>query len=63
MPLNIGDKVKFRSNYEGYFSNLKGMILTVKSICFDENKQKVTLNEIKEIHLVATNSLIEVQND
>jgi hypothetical protein len=53
--MEIGSKVKFYPDYDGYFSNYKGKTLTIASCCIDNLNNgyyMVTIEEIEEGHLI-----------
>lgn len=62
--LQVGDIVKFKASYDGYFKPEKHLIMTVSSVHYYEGSYKVQLTELSNIepyHMVNAKYLEKVQ--
>jgi hypothetical protein len=58
--MNIGDRVRFKKEYHGYFDNLKDKTFTIENIYKKDDSidtDCVTLKEIAEAHLISIRHL------
>lgn len=64
MKFNIGDKVKLKDDYNGYFKDFKGQVLTVKEYVKKDSSGDypwLIINEFNESHMLYTTNFIKVK--